>query len=336
MVKLKRRGRYWWFFCTVQGRRIRQSTKETKQERAALVAQSEMLKLKDQGIDAIFKKAPTLARFSGDFLEWVANADLDADTKRYYRNGWRLLNDTPLAGMKMDQISNAHCQMAKFPASPATANTALRTLRRMFGIARELRQLAVVPTIALREETPRTIAMGAAAAARIAGRMKGDARDAFLVLRAVGMRPEEALRMRWEFFDWDNLFYSNPKGKTRSSRRPVPLLGDSLEVLRRRWVEAGQPGEGWVFPAKRAGSGHRMTIHKAFTKARNAAGLPKAMVLYCARHGVGTDLTPIIGLKATMDVLGHADVKTAMRYQHPDVLKLREQLEQARTNGRID
>jgi len=60
------------------------------------------------------------------------------------------------------------------------------------------------------------------------------------------------------------------------------------------------------------------------------------MVLYTARHGVGTDLAPIIGLKATMDVLGHSDAKTAMRYQHPDVLKLRAQLESARTNGRIN
>lgn len=336
MLKLKQRGRYWWFYCTIQGRRIRQSTNETKRERAELVAQSQMLKLKDQGIDAAFVKAPTLAQFSEEFLQWVESCPRDADTKRYYTNGWRLLKPTSLARMRMDMISNAHCEMVQFPGSAYTANTALRTLRRMYGIAKELRRIVLVPKIALREETPRTAAMDSSAAAQIAGRMKGDPRDAFIVLRATGMRPEECFRMRWDFLDWENLLYRNPEGKTRTSRRPVPLLGDSLDVLRRRWAEQGQPREGWVFPKKRATSGHMETIHKAFVKARRAAGLPRTMVLYSARHGVGTDLAPIIGLKATMDVLGHADVKTAMRYQHPDVLKLRAQLENARTNGTIN
>ena len=75
---------------------------------------------------------------------------------------------------------------------------------------------------------------------------------------------------------------------------------------------------------------------KAFQKARKAAGFPSAMVLYTARHGVDTDQAPIIGLKATMDVLGHADVKTAIRYQDPDVFELRAQLESGRTNGRVN
>jgi integrase len=336
MFKLKKRGRYWWFLCTIQGRRIRQSTKETKRERAELVAQSQMLKLKDHSIDAVFLKAPTLQQFSGEFLQWVESCPLDPDTKRYYTNGWRLLSQTSLAHMRMDEIANVHCEMAHFPGSSYSANTALRTLRRMFSVARELRRIASIPKIALREETPRAIAMDEAAAAQIAGRMTADARDAFVVLRATGMRPNEGFRLRWEYFLWEKLIYLNPKGKTRNARRPVPLLGDSYDVLRRRWLAQGQPREGWVFPSKKAPSGHRETIHKAFQKARKAAGLPSAMCLYTARHGVGTDLAPIIGLKATMDVLGHADVKTAIRYQHPDVFKLRAQLENARTNGRVN
>jgi hypothetical protein len=175
MIKLKRRGRYWWFFCTIQGRRIRQSTGETKRERAELVAQSQMLKLKDHSIDAIFLKAPTLKQFSEEFLQWVESCSLDHDTKRYYTNGWRLLSQTSLAHMRMNEIANVHCELAQFPGSSYSANTALRTLRRMFSVARELRRIASVPRIALREETPRAIAMDEAAAAQIAGRMTGGA-----------------------------------------------------------------------------------------------------------------------------------------------------------------
>jgi len=336
MIKLKRRGRYWWFFCTIQGRRIRQSTKEATRERAELVAQSEMLKLRNHSIDAVFLKAPKLEQFSEEFLKWVGSCPREHATKRYYANGWRLLSKTTLARMRMDEITNAHCEMAGFPASTYTANTALRTLRRMFAKAKELRRISDVPRIELRKEQPRTIAMDEEAAQLIAGRMSGNARDAFVVLRATGMRPGECFNLRWEFFSWEKFIYHNPAGKTRNARRPVPLLGDSHDVLRRRWLEQGQPREGWVFPSKQAPSGHMETIHKAFQRARKASGLPSAMCLYTARHGVGTDLAPIIGLKAVMDVLGHADAKTAMRYQHPDVFKLRAQLESARTNGRIN
>ena len=89
-----------------------------------------------------------------------------------------------------------------------------------------------------------------------------------MVLRATGMRPSEAFRLRWEYFSWEKLAYRNPSGKTSTSSRTVPLLGDSYDILRRRWLAKGQPREGWVFPSKKAPSGHMETIHKAFQKAR--------------------------------------------------------------------
>jgi integrase len=326
----------WWFSFTWRGRRVRQSTKEASYERAKLVASSEMLKLKDKGIDAVLLKAPTLAEFSVEFLQWVESCPREHATKRYYQNGWRLLSETKLAGIPMDTITNTDCEMVKFPGSNYSANTALRTLRRMFSKAKDLRRIAEVPRIELRKEQPRTIAMDETSAALIACRMNGSPKDAFLVLRGTGMRPHEAFRLRWDYFLWDEMLYSNPNGKTRNSCRPIPLLGQSYDVLRRRWLEQGQPREGWVFPSKKAPSGHIETLHKAFHAARTAAGLPKAMCLYTARHGVGTDLAQTFSLKTVMEVLGHADAKTAMRYQHPDVSKMRAQLESARTSGRIN
>jgi site-specific recombinase XerD len=48
------------------------------------------------------------------------------------------------------------------------------------------------------------------------------------------------------------------------------------------------------------------------------AGLPKELVLYCARHDYGTRvLTRTGNLAAVMTTMEHRDVKTAMHYQHP-------------------
>jgi integrase len=50
------------------------------------------------------------------------------------------------------------------------------------------------------------------------------------------------------------------------------------------------------------------------------AGLPRKLVLYCGRHDFGTVITARTGnLKAVMKVMGHKDIKTALRYQHPEL-----------------
>ncbi len=57
-----------------------------------------------------------------------------------------------------------------------------------------------------------------------------------------------------------------------------------------------------------------------FRQARTEAGLPKDLVLYCARHDYGTRVLARTGnLAAVMKTMGHRDVKTAMHHQHPEL-----------------
>src|ERR1700745_3649722 len=94
------------------------------------------------------------------------------------------------------------------------------------------------------------------------------------------------------------------------------MSGRVFEILRTR-CDARQ--EGWVFPSKRAASGHLRSICNLFRKARNIASLPKELVLYCARHDYGTRILTRTGnLAAVMRTMGHRDVKTALHYQHPE------------------
>ena len=99
----KNKSKYYWYDFTVRGERYRGSTKETNEMRAHKAA---ALKLAAaiKGSDPLDRKPPTLREYSKDFLQWVATGRLEADSRRYYRNGWRLLNQTKIAGMCMDQI----------------------------------------------------------------------------------------------------------------------------------------------------------------------------------------------------------------------------------------
>lgn len=259
----------------------------------------------------------TLKQFAPEFLSWVDNThNLEAKSQDYYHHGVDLLLKSHLASIRLDRITNHACETVSFPGGAANANTALRTLRRLLNKAVELEQIVKAPRIALRKEWGRSIAMSRADAALIASHMSGAPRDAFQILRATGMRPKECFSLRWEFVDWSRSVYCNPKGKTPSARRAIPLLHESLTVLQRRHTEAGSPREGWVFKTFSA-SGHLGSIQKPFSEAREKAGLPSAMCLYTARHGFGTEIGSLISLRGIMDIMGHSSAATSLRYQHP-------------------
>ena len=143
-------------------------------------------------------------------------------------------------------------------------------------------------------------------------------RDIVILMRDTGMRNErELFRMRIENLDWKNRVIFVPDSKTAEGRRLVPMSRRVSEILR---IRCDARREGWVFPSKRSASGHLRSICNLFRKARNEAGLPKELVLYCARHDYGTRVLMRTGnLAVVMKTMGHRDVKTAMHYQHPEL-----------------
>jgi integrase len=292
-----------------------------------------------QGNDPLLRKAPILRDFSVRFQEWVQSASLEAKTKTYYQTGWRLLSMTLLVRMKIDCITADDVLALRFPASASNANCALRTLRRMLHKAEEWKLIHRTPRFKLVKENGRSLALDAdmetkliAAAARCGWRSKSlDLfRDVVVLMRDTGMRNERELyHTRIEHIDWMNKFIFVPNSKTPSGRRRVPISDRVLALLGSRC--AGR-NEGWVFPSKRSRSGHLTTVGKLFRQARDKAGLPKDLVLYCGRHDYGTRVLRETGnLAAVMKTMGHKDVRTAMRYQHPELDIVRNALNSPRT-----
>ena len=91
-----------------------------------------------------------------------------------------------------------------------------------------------------------------------------------------------------------------------------------------------KPGDSpWVFPSKRASSGHLTTINKQWTATVEAvnlaaaeqklAPLPADLKLYRARHTFGTDmLAEGFDVVKVSKILGHEDLKSTQKYLHPD------------------
>ena len=313
----KNKSKYYWYDFTVRGERYRGSTKETNETRAQKAA---ALKLAAtiKGSDPLDRKPPTLREYSKDFLQWVETGRLEADSRRYYRNGWRLLEQTKIAGMRMDQITKDEVEKLQFPGSASNGNNALRTLRRMYSRAKEHKMIFEVPDFALFKEHGRSLRLNDEAERRLSAVADQPLKDIIVVMRDTGMRnARELYCMRVENVDFDAGTIFTPDSKTESGRRFIPMSSRVKQTLEARCEGRS---EGWVWMSRYKGKhiGEGM-VYRQWARARQAAGLPRELVLYCARHDFGSFVLAKTGnLKAVMNAMGHGDVRIAMVYQHPE------------------
>ena len=149
--------------------------------------------------------------------------------------------------MTLDRITTEEVDSLALTGSPAYLNQALRTLRSLLGKAVEWKVIAFAPKIVLMKEAGREQIIDQETEAKLLAVAKQPVKDILIIIQDTGMRPEEVFRIRIENIDWTRRLLFNPHGKTKASRRHLPLSERLLDVLLLRC--AGQR-EGWLFPSK--------------------------------------------------------------------------------------
>lgn len=324
---LYKREKNWHYDFTVAGRRHRGTTRQTSESRARKVESKLIEEAERRGPSAVLRRAPLLCDFAPRFLDWVDHArHLAPKSRRYYRVGWNQIRGTPLMGMNLDRITTEELDSLALGGSASYINQALRTLRRLLGKAAEWKVIGVAPTVKLMEEVGRELTIDPETEAKLLAVARQPMKDVLIMIQDTGMRPEEVFRIRIENIDWTRRLIFNPSGKTKAARRHVPISERMLNLL---MVRCAGKRDGWLFPSPRAKGGHLTTVAKQFRDARSKAGLSGSLVLYCARHTFGTAAYEATGnLAMVMNVMGHTDVRTAMRYQHPALDSVREAIDQ--------
>ncbi len=318
-MALSKRGEIWHYDFALDGRRYRGTTRECVLQRARLIEAKLMQEAKQRKL-TVQRRTLTLAEFSKRFLAWVEDTRLEDESKHYYKSGWKMLAQTPIAGARLAHITTDQAEALRFSHSPANANRALRTLRRMLGKAAEWGVIPAAPKIKLVKEEGRSTIITREQETELLALANQPLKDVLTIILDTGMRPGEVFQMRWEDIAWDRGMIFIPRGKTPRSRRFIPMsdrVNQALEARRKDQTE------GWVFPSG-SKSGHLQTVAKAFERVRAAAKLPKELVLYCARHTFATQVMGATGdLSLVMRALGHTNAQTAMIYQHPSLEKVR-------------
>jgi len=318
------RGDVWYYLFYVNGRRYRGSTK-TKNKKQAERIEARARVAAEAGESLHPKRAPLIQDFAKQFLEWLDKTTLEQKTKNDYRNGRRLILQSALCGMRMDQITSDDVETTKFHESPHSRNCAIRTLRRMLGKARDWKLIREVPRIKSVKVFSRDRMVTVEDERQLLASCPRPLKDVLTIMLDSGLRNGEVIRMRFESINWESACYFNPRGKTRKARRPVPLSERVLALLKN--IQRDQLGqkEGWVFPSKKS-AGHigLSGIEHMFRKVARKLGIPDALKLYCARHTFGTvAMAETRNPGLVKEVMGHESLDTTMGYLHPETSQIK-------------
>ena len=138
-----------------------------------------------------------------------------------------------------------------------------------------------------------------------------------------GARPGELCRAQISDVDWPKRRITLVEHKTaRKTGRPriIPIGSNFGQTLRK---SIGDRQSGAIFLSPTGAPWTVNNLSSAHRRLRNAAGLPRDLVLYLARHRFGTEaLRAGLPLKDVSELMGHASVTTTEIYLHRDVTEL--------------
>jgi integrase len=335
-MSLYRRGEVWYYLFYINGKRYRGSTKTSNEKEAARVYAKAMVAA-EAGESITLRRAPFIQDFVKDFLDWLDQTTLKPKTKDDYRNGCRLILQSSLRGIRLDQITKDDIEKTRFHESDASRDCGLRTLRRMLSKARDRKLIREVPRVKRPKLAGRDRMVTDTDEQLLLPECPRPLRDVLTIMLDSGLRNGEVVRMRLEYINWESAFYFNPSGKTPRARRQVPLSERVIALLRTIQAEQGGATEGWVFPSKkkrfrfggircqnRLGHIGLSGLEHMFRKTARKLGLPDALKIYCARHTFGTvTMAETRNPGLVKEVMGHESLSTTMKYLHPETSQIK-------------
>ena len=333
-MPIRRRGPLWHYRFTIAGQEYAGSTGLPATEanrKAAERYEKAQLELAKQG-----RKAETRRDFAtaaGDFITWCKDVEYrqKANTAERIRVSFASLvsffGDMPVVSIEAGEIERYKTHRVQINAvKDVTLRHDLHALSLFFQYAQKMRwregnpvREVSIPSDAdavrmhpLSAEGEKAYFKGAFEVTDRAGRR--NLYDVAKVLIDQGCRPEEIMAATKCSFDPESGTLAIRGGKSRAAKRTLYLTAEVVAILSERLKTEGP----WLFPSERYPGNHITKLNNSHDRACREAGV--SFVLYDLRHTFGTRQ----GTELKTDpftlaaIMGHANLRTIMRYVHPD------------------
>jgi integrase len=327
-----KRGSIYWYKFMWNGEMVRESTRQKNDRVARNMESAHRTRLANGEVGIRDRKPiPSLKTFCETRIEPWSKATFAQSAPKtwlWYCFGVNSVkNSSTLGSLKLDEIGPE--QIAEFASERqanglqiSSVNSCLRALRRVLRLAVEWGVLESSPKIKfLSGEHRRERVISLTEEVKYLAAAPPLLHDVSLVLLDTGMRPEECHSLRWENLNWDggrNGLVLIARGKTKAARRVLPMSPRVREVLEVRWKSAGEPAEGWLWPAEtKDGHINHDSLKLQHRKALKLAKL-RPFEVYSIRHTFLTRLGESgCDVWTLARVAGHSSISISQRYVHP-------------------
>jgi len=260
--------------------------------------------------------APKLGDFLREsFIPWVPTSYENKNSRANYLLGARHLMKSNLADVPMDEITSEHT--ARYVSehrgmSPSGINAGLRSLQKSLSLAVQWKRIDRRVTVPLMKERRRERVLTEDEEDVYIASCSEPWRTIAILMLELGLRPDEAIRVKAEDLDLERKCVHVRSGKTEAARRTLTLTERAIEALPPTGKEPG-----YLFSGRQIGS--YVSQSKLWNQHEEAIRLSKVdhFEPYVLRHTCLTRMGEYTPLPTLAVIAGHTDIKMTMRYVHP-------------------
>lgn len=255
----------------------------------------------------------------------------DRDKQRLFKID-ELWGDLPLQkiGKPHVQKLEKHLFSRKPKLRPSTVNRYFELVRHLFNLAIEDGYVKENPArfyqpfvedgerrALSREELTRILAAARKIQAHPRSRTQGIIYDLVTFALNTGMRLSEIFNLKKAYIREDVVYYpiTETKHRRRTSSRVSKIKVICLNSFAMDIVRKMKSKTEYVFPINWRDPG---TIYHIVIKIRELSGV-KDFTFHQLRHTASTVLSSRVSLATAKKILGHADIKTTLKYTHPEI-----------------
>lgn len=144
----------------------------------------------------------------------------------------------------------------------------------------------------------------------------------FHCLRLCGARPGELVKANIANWERERNYIELKEHKTGKKTGEPRRIGVGRTMARLLNRAIGNRTEGPIFTDEKGKRWTPEKLSRIYRTLRDKLGFSEELVLYCARHEHGTMLCQKYGIAAAQHSLGHRNIQTTQRYNHPDPSQL--------------
>jgi integrase len=318
---------YWCIEYRVNGKTRRETV--GKKEVVTKTIARELLKKRELQVklgqwDMIDAIIPTLNEFAEEYLKYVRDVvkkrswSRDVFSLKYLK---AFFGDRKLSEITPKDVDD-YKESRLSEVAPATVNRELSVLRHLFNIAKRWKKffsenpVSESGLISINNQKERILTYEEEE--KLLASSNSSLRAILICALNTGMRKSEILTLKWSNVDLENNVITLEHTNTKSKKtRRIPLNSKLRKLLLEQKLKGG--GSKYVFlsedgtPYKREDS-----LNQAFNGALRRAGI-KGFRFHDLRHTAATRMIEYgASIVAVSRILGHADLKTTMRYAHPE------------------